>query len=206
MLRRAPPFGHYEGFFYPLDKIAHWNRGYGRRGFAQYQFVIPFADGARRLRDILTAILSSGELPFLNVLKRMGKPSGGLLSFPSEGYTLAIDFPIRANTVTLLRRLDAMVLDAGGASTWARTPTSRPPAFARCIPRSRAGSSSRPGTTRATCSPPTSAAASAWCQRDSAVDPECVRSAHSRFALGARRFRRREKIGLRPTFTGGGFE
>ncbi len=114
LLRRAPPFGHYEGFFYPLDKIAHWNRGYGRRGFAQYQFVIPFADGARRLRDILTAILSSGELPFLNVLKRMGKPSGGLLSFPSEGYTLAIDFPIRANTVALLRRLDAMVLDAGG--------------------------------------------------------------------------------------------
>jgi decaprenylphospho-beta-D-ribofuranose 2-oxidase len=114
MLTNAPPFGHYEGFFYPLDKIAHWNRGYGRRGFAQYQFVIPFADGARRLRDILTAILSSGDLPFLNVLKRMGKPSGGLLSFPCEGYTLAIDFPIRANTVALLRRLDAMVLDAGG--------------------------------------------------------------------------------------------
>jgi FAD/FMN-containing dehydrogenase len=114
MLKAAPPFGHYDSFFYPLDKIAHWNRGYGRRGFAQYQFVIPFADGARRLRDIMTAILSSGELPFLNVLKRMGKPSGGLLSFPSEGYTLAIDFPIRANTVALLRRLDAMVLDAGG--------------------------------------------------------------------------------------------
>jgi decaprenylphospho-beta-D-ribofuranose 2-oxidase len=114
MLRKAPPFGHYDSFFYPLDKIAHWNRGYGRRGFAQYQFVIPFADGARQLRAILTAILSSGELPFLNVLKRMGKPSGGLLSFPCEGYTLAIDFPIRANTVALLRRLDAMVLDAGG--------------------------------------------------------------------------------------------
>jgi decaprenylphospho-beta-D-ribofuranose 2-oxidase len=114
MLRSAPPFGHYDSFFYPLDKIAHWNRGYGRRGFAQYQFVIPFADGARQLRAILTAILSSGELPFLNVLKRMGKASGGLLSFPSEGYTLAIDFPIRANTVALLRRLDAMVLDAGG--------------------------------------------------------------------------------------------
>jgi decaprenylphospho-beta-D-ribofuranose 2-oxidase len=110
----AAPFGHYEGFFYPLDKIAHWNRGYGRRGFAQYQFVIPFADGLARMRELLAAILSAGELPFLNVLKRFGKESGGILSFPRQGYTLAIDFPIRANTIKLLRKLDAMVLDAGG--------------------------------------------------------------------------------------------
>ncbi|HTA20157.1 MAG TPA: FAD-binding oxidoreductase, partial [Polyangia bacterium] len=64
-LRGKPTVGHYEGFFYPLDVIAHWNRGYGRRGFVQYQFVVPFADGARHLRAILGAILSSGELPFL---------------------------------------------------------------------------------------------------------------------------------------------
>ena len=108
------PIGHYEGFFYPLDMIAHWNRGYGRRGFAQYQFVIPFDDGLPRMREILGAILTAGELPVLNVLKRFGKESGGVLSFPREGYTLAIDFPIRANTVALLRRLDAMVLAAGG--------------------------------------------------------------------------------------------
>jgi FAD/FMN-containing dehydrogenase len=108
------PVGHYEGFVYPLDKLAHWNRGYGRRGFTQYQFVIPFEDGLRKMREILTAIMSSGELPFLNVLKRMGKESGGILSFPREGYTFAIDFPIRRDTVALLRRLDAMVLDAGG--------------------------------------------------------------------------------------------
>jgi decaprenylphospho-beta-D-ribofuranose 2-oxidase len=113
-LRGKPSVGHYEGFFYPLDVIAHWNRGYGRRGFVQYQFVVPFADGARHLRAILGAILSSGELPFLNVLKRLGKESGGLLSFPREGYTFAIDFPVRANTVALLHRLDAMVRDAGG--------------------------------------------------------------------------------------------
>lgn len=110
----ARPFGHFEGFFYPLDALLHWNRGYGRRGFTQYQFVIPFSDGERRMREILGATLSGGELPFLNVLKRMGKESGGVLSFPREGYTLAIDFPIRRNTVALLRRLDRMVLNAGG--------------------------------------------------------------------------------------------
>jgi FAD/FMN-containing dehydrogenase len=110
----AKPFGHYEGFFYPLDVFSHWNRAYGRRGFAQYQFVIPFADGLRNMRAILETIFSAGELPVLNVLKRMGKQSGGLLSFPREGYTLAIDFPVRQNTPALFKRLDKMVLDAGG--------------------------------------------------------------------------------------------
>jgi decaprenylphospho-beta-D-ribofuranose 2-oxidase len=110
----AAPIGHYESFFYPLDKIAEWNRGYGRRGFTQYQFVIPFAEGQREMRKILGVILSSGQLPFLNVLKRLGKESGGTLSFPREGYTFAIDFPIREQTEALLQRLDAMVIDAGG--------------------------------------------------------------------------------------------
>ena len=111
---RALPFTHYDTVVYPLDGIGHWNRGYGRAGFTQYQFVIPFEDGLRRMRGLLTAILSSGELPFLNVLKRFGKESGGVLSFPREGYTFAIDFPMRTNTVQLLKRLDQMVLDAGG--------------------------------------------------------------------------------------------
>jgi decaprenylphospho-beta-D-ribofuranose 2-oxidase len=111
---RGKPYTHYESFLYPLDMLAHWNRGYGRRGFTQYQFVIPFAEGLRHMREILGAILSSGELPFLNVLKRLGKESGGVLSFPREGYTFAIDFPIRAHTAALLERLDAMVLAAGG--------------------------------------------------------------------------------------------
>jgi FAD/FMN-containing dehydrogenase len=110
----AKPIGHYEAFFYPLDKIAEWNRGYGRRGFTQYQFVIPFADGEKQMRKILGVILSSGQLPFLNVLKRLGKESGGTLSFPKEGWTFAIDFPIREETEALTRRLDAMVIEAGG--------------------------------------------------------------------------------------------
>src|SRR6478609_4238358 len=111
---RTSGFGHYENFTYPLDVIAHWNRGYGPDGFAQYQFVIPFEDGPRRLREILSTILSSSELPFLNVLKCFGKASEGVLSFPREGYTFAIDFPIRKRTGELLKRLDAQVLDAGG--------------------------------------------------------------------------------------------
>jgi FAD/FMN-containing dehydrogenase len=111
---RKSGFSHYEGFTYPLDVLAHWNRGYGKAGFAQYQFVIPFEDGPRRLREILTTIISSSELPFLNVLKCFGKQGDGLLSFPREGYTFAIDFPIRKHTAELLKRLDTLVLNAGG--------------------------------------------------------------------------------------------
>ena len=111
---RGAPFAHYEPFVYPLDKLLNWNRGYGKNGFTQYQFVIPFADGLARLRTLLSAILSSGELPFLNVLKCLGKASAGVLSFPQEGYTFAIDFPIRSGTAALLKRLDRLVLDAGG--------------------------------------------------------------------------------------------
>ena len=88
------------------------------------------------MREILSAILSAGELPFLNVLKRFGKESGGVL-VSCEGYTLAIDFPIRTNTVALLRRLDA-----GGAGR--RRPrlsgqgclSSKAATFAPCIRRS----------------------------------------------------------------------
>jgi len=111
---RVSAYSHYEKFTYPLDMLAHWNRGYGPAGFTQYQFVIPFEDGPRRLREILGTILSSSELPFLNVLKCFGKQCDGLLSFPREGYTFAIDFPIRKGTAALLKRLDALVLAAGG--------------------------------------------------------------------------------------------
>ncbi len=90
---RGSAFSHYEQFTYPLDMLAHWNRGYGPAGFAQYQFVIPFEDGPRRLREILTTILSSSELPFLNVLKCFGKQSEGVLSFPARRLYLRHRFP-----------------------------------------------------------------------------------------------------------------
>ncbi len=114
VLSHASRVAHYEKFFYPLDAVGHWNRGYGHGGFTQYQFVVPLSDGRRTMRNILEAIVSSGSLPFLNILKRMGKANQGHLSFPFEGYTFAIDFPIRPELPALTRRLDAMVLEAGG--------------------------------------------------------------------------------------------
>lgn len=106
---------HYAPFFYPLDGVLHWNRIYGRRGFFQYQFVIPMAERAA-LDDILAAIAASGQGSFLAVLKTFGaKPSPGILSFPMEGLTLALDFPnLGPRTLDLFARLDAIVAAAGG--------------------------------------------------------------------------------------------
>jgi decaprenylphospho-beta-D-ribofuranose 2-oxidase len=104
---------HYEKFFYPLDAIGLWNRGYGSRGFTQYQFVIPLEDGYARMRAILERIAKSGLLPFLNVLKKFGEEEG-MLSFPMRGYTFAIDFPISRQLPALLSELDDVVLEAGG--------------------------------------------------------------------------------------------
>lgn len=106
-------FVHYEKFFFPLDAINNWNRGYGKRGFIQYQFVIPEENGRDNVAKILEMIADSGCTPFLNVFKRMGDGQG-ILSFPFKGYTLAIDFPVTKNLKAFTKKLDAKVLEAGG--------------------------------------------------------------------------------------------
>jgi decaprenylphospho-beta-D-ribofuranose 2-oxidase len=100
-------------FFHPLDVVGEWNRVYGRRGFLQYQFVLPFgAEDA--FRACVRAIADSGQLSCLNVLKRFGQGDEAPLSFPMPGWTLAVDMPIRPGLARLCATLDEFVLDAGG--------------------------------------------------------------------------------------------
>jgi len=100
-------------WFFPLDRVGHWNRLYGSRGFRQYQCVVP----AQAVADLLAIIRNSGEGSFLAVLKMFGRQeSPGLLSFPRPGATLALDFPWRGSqTLDLFKRLDAVVAASGGA-------------------------------------------------------------------------------------------
>jgi FAD/FMN-containing dehydrogenase len=106
----------YEPFFYPLDRLLHWNRIYGRKGFQQYQCVIPDCQAQPALRELLGAIAEAGEGSFLAVLKRCGDvQSPGLLSFPMPGASLALDFPQSERlALKLFPRLDAIVREAGG--------------------------------------------------------------------------------------------
>ncbi|NOY53559.1 MAG: FAD-binding oxidoreductase [Deltaproteobacteria bacterium] len=101
-------------FFYPLDAVDHWNRIYGRNGFTQYQFILPMEMSYKGLSQILDTISASGKGSFLAVLKLYGPANDNYLSFPLEGYSLALDFKIEPGLFSLLDRLDELVLDHGG--------------------------------------------------------------------------------------------
>jgi FAD/FMN-containing dehydrogenase len=106
----------YEPFFYPLDKVLHWNRMYGKRGLLQFQCVVPWDNGKHAITEILKAITASGLASFLAVLKVFGDvKSPGMMSFPAPGITLALDFPIKPETsFPLFDRLASMTLEFGG--------------------------------------------------------------------------------------------
>ncbi|UWQ00621.1 FAD-binding oxidoreductase [Aliiroseovarius crassostreae] len=116
--RRVPKSGkssvkRIDDFFFPLDKIHDWNRLYGKRGFYQFQNVVPL-DQVDILKEMLARIADAGLASPLAVLKRMGTGRAGHLSFPMEGYTLAVDFPARDGAETLIAQLERMTVQAKG--------------------------------------------------------------------------------------------
>jgi len=126
----------YDHFFYPLDGIGNWNRMYGKSGFIQYQCVIPLAHSLQGLKLLLEELTGSRRPSFLAVLKRMGKEGPGLLSFPDEGYTLAIDIPLTDPEVfPFLDRLDDIVLKHGGRIYLAKDARLREETFRAMYPR-----------------------------------------------------------------------
>ncbi|HEV2465280.1 MAG TPA: FAD-binding oxidoreductase [Acidobacteriaceae bacterium] len=106
----------YEPFFYPLDRVLHWNRMYGKSGLLQFQCVLPWEPDNRGIIEMLKAITRSGLASFLAVLKVFGDvTSPGMMSFPKPGLTLALDFPIRHEaTFDLVERLAAITLEHKG--------------------------------------------------------------------------------------------
>lgn len=116
MKQKSETIQNYDTFFYPLDGLNHWSRLYGKRGFFQYQCVLPSKDGLAIVNELLIMAKNHNQVPYLSVLKRFGKvQSVGLMSFPQEGYSLAIDFPnCGAKTLELLSEFDVLVTQNQG--------------------------------------------------------------------------------------------
>jgi FAD/FMN-containing dehydrogenase len=106
----------YDSFFYPLDRILHWNRLYGRRGMVQFHCVLPLTADPLAILQLLKAVSVSGFSSFLAVLKVFGDvPSPGILSFPMPGTSMSLDFPIRGEeTFDLMDRLARITAENGG--------------------------------------------------------------------------------------------
>jgi FAD/FMN-containing dehydrogenase len=135
--RQTSGLTHYDPFFYPLDAIHDWNKIYGKRGFLQWQCVVPFSDGQDAIKEILGAISKNGQGSFLSVLKTFGdKPSLGLMSFPRPGVTLALDFPNTGEKLyRLLDRLDDITRTAKGSVYIAKDARMSPENFRLFYPR-----------------------------------------------------------------------
>ncbi len=133
--RRVGQITSIAGYFHPLDFVGSWNRAYGRGGFLQYQFVVPFGEEAA-LQRVVEQLAAAGIPSFLAVLKRFGAANPAPLSFPAPGWALALDVPIASRGLTeLLHRLDELVLDAGGRHYLAKDGHTTPDAIRRGYPR-----------------------------------------------------------------------
>ncbi len=131
----APMLTSLADFFHPLDMVGKWNRIYGRPGFVQYQFVVPDS-GSDLVAEAIRAIAATGGTSFLTVLKRFGPGNSAPMSFPIEGWTLALDIPARIDGLErVLDKLDEKVAEAGGRIYLSKDARLRPDLLATMYPR-----------------------------------------------------------------------
>ena len=122
-------------FLYPLDNLHDWNRIYGKKGFYQFQCVIPDDAAFEGMKKLMQEISKAKSASFLSVLKTLGSEGIGCLSFPLKGFTLALDFPRKKGIEILLQKLEKIVLDFGGRIYLAKDATLDSSSFIQMYPQ-----------------------------------------------------------------------
>lgn len=128
---RSPGVTGTEGFFYPLDRILHWNRIYGDRGFTQYQCVLPEPHTV----EPFVTLVRERATAFLCVIKDCAAEGGGLLSFPRPGVSIALDLPVDDSTQSVVDTMNEFVIAHGGRIYLAKDAFTRPEHFRAMEPR-----------------------------------------------------------------------
>jgi decaprenylphospho-beta-D-ribofuranose 2-oxidase len=131
---RAVPLATY---LYPLDMVQNWNRLYGKRGFIEYQVIVPEAAAAQLIRGMLDALTAASVPSFLTSMKQMGSGNQAPLSFPMQGIAFSIDLPVEANVFALLDSFDEKIAAAGGRLYLAKDARCRPEVIDVFYPRRR---------------------------------------------------------------------
>lgn len=124
-----------EAFFYPLDALLEWNRGYGSRGFTQYQCVLPRAAGAEAVREFMLRLSALGCASPLCVIKDCGPEGKGTLSFPLEGTSIAVDIAVSPDIQRYVDALNEFVIAAKGRIYLSKDRFTRPEHFRAMEPR-----------------------------------------------------------------------
>lgn len=114
-----------------LDAIPNWRETYLPGGLLQHQAFVPREAAAACFSELLRRSQRAGIVPSLAVLKKH-RPSGVLLEYLCDGYSLALDYPVRrgakaeARTLALLRELNDVTADHGGCIYFAKDATATP--------------------------------------------------------------------------------
>ena len=120
---------------FPLDSLDAWPRLYGPPGLLQYQFAVP--GGSERVLEVVIERLRRAHVPcYLATLKDFGPANDAPLSFPLEGWTLALDLPRAAPGIgPLLDGFDQLVAEVGGRVYLTKDARLRPEALQAMYPR-----------------------------------------------------------------------
>jgi FAD/FMN-containing dehydrogenase len=126
LTQRRPHLTTYPAANFPLDAVPNWRSVYLPDGLIQHQSFIPTAAAEEVFGQILERSRDAGHVPTFAVLKKH-RASPFVLNYLIDGYSLALDYPVRqgeeARLLALMGELNDLVAEAGGRCYFAKDST-----------------------------------------------------------------------------------